>query len=90
MTRKAFLGALLSQVTFAGLGGCGAAGGLPGGAPSVTGPDDALGLVLDSLGRRYGGSYVFRQVKLSHLRHVDLAPSVAVSEPPRMSAWRTL
>ena len=33
---------------------------------------------------------VFRQVKLSHLRHIDLAPSVAVSEPPRMSAWRTL
>lgn len=39
---------------------------------------------------RVGRPSVFRQVKLSHLRHVDLAPSVAVSEPPRMSAWRTL
>lgn len=57
MTRKAFLGALLSQVTLAGLGGCGAAGGLPGGAPSVSGSDDALALALDSLGRLYGGSY---------------------------------
>ena len=50
----------------------------------------ALGIAATSAGYPVRFWHVFRQVKLSHLRHIDLAPSVAVSEPPRMSAWRTL